>query len=361
MLQDHNHNNVKDKILYHVVGVAGVVVLDRPESLNALNHDMVWLLRDIFMRWKDDPAIGHVVICSSVSRAFCAGGDIRQVRDAILTGNVHAADLFFQGEYLADLAIAEFGKPVIALCDGLVMGGGAGLAEHSSHIIMTETTRFAMPESSIGLFPDVGASLFLGRCPIAVARLLGITGYVIDGASCIMLGLASAMVRSKQIEALKNALLTCKTAAIDQVIKSYQMDPGLPSLNQYMLSINHIFGSDVSAEEMQDRAQDLCLMRPNDTFVNQVVTAFAKHCPFSIKLFCHLLKVTEDFKGADQAICLDYNLALRMIRRPDFVEGVRALLVDKDKDPKWVPDQLDLVDGALLEDVFNQDVLLPLR
>ena len=361
MLQDHNHYNGNHNILYYVVGVAGVVVLNRPKSLNALNYDMVWLLCDIFMRWKDDPAIGHVVICSSASRAFCAGGDIRQVREAILAGNVDASDKFFQGEYLADLAIAEFGKPVIALCDGLVMGGGAGLAEHSSHIIMTETTRFAMPESSIGLFPDVGASLFLGRCPIPVARLLGMTGFVIDGASCITLGLASAMVRSQQLEELRKALLACKTAAIDQVIKSYKIDPGIPTLNQYMPSINHIFGSDVSAEEMQDRAQDLYLMRPNDTFVKQVVTAFAKNCPFSIKLFWHLLKVTEGFKAADQAIFFDYNLALRMIRRPDFLEGVRALLVDKDKDPKWSPAQLNLVDEALLEEVFNQDGMLPLR
>ncbi|MDC1383379.1 enoyl-CoA hydratase/isomerase family protein [Candidatus Puniceispirillum sp.] len=361
MLQDHNHKNVNDNVHYYVVGVVGVVVLDRPETLNALNYDMVWLLRDIFVCWKDDPAIGHVVICSSASRAFCAGGDIRQVREALLARNVDAADLFFQGEYLADLAIAEFGKPVIALCDGLVMGGGAGLAEHSSHIIVTETTQFAMPESSIGLFPDVGASLFLGRCPIPVARLLGMTGYVIDGASCIMLGLASAMVSCEQIEALRKALLKCETAAIDQVITSYRMDPGLPALNQHMPSINHIFGSDVSAEEMQNRAQDLYLIRPNDTFVKQVVTAFAEHCPFSIKLFCKLLKVTEGFESADQAISLDYNLALRMIRRPDFVEGVRALLVDKDKNPRWAPDQLNLVDEALLEEVFNQDGLWPLR
>ena len=200
---DTKLNKVTSHVHHDVVGVSGVVTLDRPDALNALNSDMVWSLHEIFTRWKNDPAVGHVVLSSSSSRAFCAGGDVRQVRDSILVGDSYAAEQFFRGEYLADLAIAEFGKPIIVLCDGLVMGGGAGLAQHSSHIIMTETTKFAMPETKIGLFPDVGASLFLGRCPVSVARLLGMTGYIVDGASCIMLGLASAMVPSKKIDALK--------------------------------------------------------------------------------------------------------------------------------------------------------------
>ena len=243
----------------------------------------------------------------------------------------------------------------------MVMGGGAGLAQHSSHIIMTERTKFAMPESSIGLFPDVGASLFLGRCPISVARLLGMTGYIIDGASCIMLGLASAMVPSQHIDALKKALTECNTLELDQIVSCYQIDPGLPALDQHMPSIIHIFGGEVTPEDMQERAQDLLRLRPNDPFVKQVVTAFAECCPFSIKLFWRLLQVADNFSTADEAISLDYHLALRMIRRSDFVEGVRALLVDKDKAPKWEPNLLQSIDDFLLEEVFNEDGLPPLR
>ena len=173
MPQDNNHNaasdiklnNLASHVFHDVVGVSGVVTLDRPHALNALNGDMVWSLHEIFTRWKNDPAVGHVVLSSSSSRAFCAGGDVRQVRDSILAGDFLRQNSFFRGEYLADLAIAEFDKPIIVLCDGLVMGGGAGLAQHSSHIIMTETTKFAMPETKIGLFPDVGASLFFGPLP----------------------------------------------------------------------------------------------------------------------------------------------------------------------------------------------------
>ena len=228
MPQDNNHKTTQDikrnstasHVYHNVIGVSGVVTLDRPHALNALNDEMVWSLNEIFTRWRNDPAVGHVVLSSSSSRAFCAGGDIRRVRDSILAGDFHAAEKFFRGEYLANLAIAEFGKPIIVLCDGLVMGGGAGLSQHSSHIIVTETTKFAMPESKIGLFPDVGASLFLGRCPVPVARLLGMTGHVIEGASCIMLGLANAMVPSQNIANLKQALIRCETDDIDKIINT---------------------------------------------------------------------------------------------------------------------------------------------
>ena len=128
-----------------------------------------------------------------------------------------------------------------------------------------------------------------------------------------------------------------------------------------MKSINHVFGCEGTPEDMQKRAQDLLFIRPNDVFLQNLVTAFKDRCPLSVKLFWRLLQVTQGFTTADAAISLDYHLALRMIRRPDFVEGVRALLVDKDNAPKWSPNQLDLVNNSLLEEVFNEDDLLPLR
>ena len=345
----------------YVVGVAGVVVINRPSALNALNNGMVWLLFDIFNRWKHDSSIGHVIICSSNSKSFCAGGDIVEASKSILAGHLVAADRFFQGEYLVDLAIAEFGKPIIALCDGLVMGGGAGISQHSSHIVMTETTQFAMPESCIGFFPDVGASYFLRSCPIPVARLLGMTGFVADGATCATLGLANYLVPSKEIETLKNALMSCETDQIDRVIISHQVDLGLSKLSQNIESINYIFDSDLKPEHMQNRALELHSMRPSDQFVKDVVVAFAFRCPYSMKLFWRLLQFAERFSSPEEAITFDYHLALWMIRRPDFVEGVRAQLVDKDKVPKWIPDSLEMVDEDLLEEVFKKVNLPRLR
>ena len=348
-------------IHFDVINGAGLVTLDRPKALNALTVEMVTVLRQILLGWRDDPAISHVVIASSTPRAFCAGGDIRQARETIIAGGFDEADAFFRGEYLVDLAIAEFGKPIIALCDGVVMGGGAGLAEHCSHVIMSEMTRFAMPETSIGLFPDVGASLFLGRCPLPVARLLGMTGYIIHGADCMMLGLATSMVASAQMAGLKQSLLDCTSSKIDHVIAEFKMDPGVPAINHHMPVIDHIFGGDATPEQMQERAEDLALMRPNDKLVGHVVTAFATLCPVSIKLFWRLLQMADDITDICAALTLDYHLAMRMIRRADYIEGVRAVLVDRDNAPKWSPTSLKLVDKALLDALFDKEGLPLLR
>ena len=347
-------------IHFDFINGAGLVTLDRPEALNALTVEMVTDLRQVLLDWRDDSAISHVVIASSAPRAFCAGGDIRQARETIIANGFDEADAFFRGEYLVDLAIAEFGKPIIALCDGVVMGGGAGLAEHCTHIIMSETTRFAMPETSIGLFPDVGASLFLGRCPSPVARLLGMTGYIIHGADCMMLGLATSMVSSEQMAELKQSLLDCTASEIDRVIADFKMDPGVPALNHHMPVIERIFGGDVTPEQMQERAEDLARMRPNDKLVSHVVTAFATRCPVSIKLFWRLLQMADGITDIGAALTLDYHLAMRMIRRGDFVEGVRAVLVDRGTAPKWSPSSLALVDEALLNTLFDRDGLPPL-
>ena len=347
-------------IHFDVINGAGLVTLDRPKALNALTVEMVTDLRQVLLGWRDDPAISHVVIASSAPRAFCAGGDIRQARETIIANGFDEADAFFRGEYLVDLAIAEFGKPIIALCDGVVMGGGAGLAEHCTHIIMSETTRFAMPETSIGLFPDVGASLFLGRCPLPVARLLGMTGFIIRGADCMMLGLATSMVFSEQMAELKQSLLDCTASEIDQVIAEFKMDPGVPALNDHMPVIEHIFGGDVTPEQMQERAEVLARVRPNDKLVSHVLTAFAKRCPVSIKLFWRLLQVADGITDIGAALTLDYHLAMRMIRRGDYVEGVRAVLVDRDNAPKWWPNSIELVDKALLDALFDKDGLPPL-
>ena len=347
-------------IHFDIINSAGLVTLNRPTALNALTVEMVNDLRQTLLEWRDDPLISHVVIGSSTSRAFCAGGDIKQARETIIAKGFDEADAFFRGEYLVNLTIAEFGKPIIALCDGVVMGGGAGLAEHCTHIIMSETTRFAMPETSIGLFPDVGASLFLGRCPLPVARLLGMTGYIINGADCMMLGLATSMVASEQMPRLKQSLLECTGSGIDQVISKFKMDPGVPAINHHMPVIDRIFGGDAIPEQMQERAEDLVLMRPNDKLVSHVVTAFATLCPVSIKLFWRLLQIADGITDIGVALTLDYHLAMRMIRRADYIEGVRAVLVDRDNAPNWSPCSLARVDKALLDALFDKDGLPPL-
>ena len=348
-------------IHFEVVGSAGRILLDRPTALNALSHDMIRALIARLNRWRDDRAVTHLVIASSTSRAFCAGGDIRFAREVILAGQHAAADQFFRDEYLGDLAVAEFGKPVIALADGLVMGGGAGLACHASHFVVTEATRFAMPESGIGLFPDAGASLFFGRCSRPVARLLGMSGHIINGADCRLLGFATAMVPSADIAALQEALLRVDASELDGLISEYSSDFGPPSLAAHRSRIDHIFADGLSPEAIRDRAVDLARLYPDDRFVGAVAVALSERCPMSIKVFCRIMDMARDFTQPAEALALEFQLAMRMIRRHDFVEGIRAVVVDKDQSPKWQPDRLEAIDAAMLDAVFDGADLPPLR
>ena len=159
---------------------------------------------------------------------------------------------------------------------------------------------------------------------------------------------------------LKQSLLDCTASEIDQVIAEFKLDPGVPALNYHMPVIEHIFGGDVTPEQMQKRAEDLALMRPNDKLVSHVLTAFATRCPVSIKLFWRLLQMADDITDIGAALTLDYHLAMRMIRRADYIEGVRAVLVDRDNLPKWSPNSIALVDEALLDALFDEDGLPPL-
>ena len=341
-------------------GTAGLITLDWPDALNALSMDMVMALTAQLDQWASDAAVTHVVLCSSTPRAFCAGGDIRFARQLALSGSDGGAKPYFRAEYLADIALIECGKPVIALCDGIVMGGGAGLAQHSQHIVMSETTRFAMPESAIGLFPDVGASLFLGRCPRPVARLLGMTGHVIGAADCLLLGLATAMVPSASMDALKQALCDSDGHNIEKIIEQFQVDAGVPAMAQQRQIVDHIF-ADGTVEDMRDRAIQLAEKMPHNDLMKSIAKAFGARCPVSIKLFHRLLEVTADMTDPVAAIELDFHLALRMTARADFAEGIRAIIIDKDHAPKWLPNSLEAVTETMLDAVFDHHGLPPLR
>ncbi len=339
---------------------AGLITLDRPNSLNALSLDMVLAFADQLSRWANDETITHLILCSSFPRAFCVGGDIKYARQLAIGDDPAGAEPYFRAEYLADIALIEFGKPVIALCDGIVMGGGAGLAQHSQRILMTETTRFAMPETAIGLFPDVGASLFLGRCPKSVARLMGMTGHVVGAADCLLLGLATAQVPSESLADLKEKLLQCNVDEIDIIITEFRCDAGRSSLSSQRRLIDYVF-ADGSVESMRDRAVSLVETMPKNKLLSGIIKAFESRCPLSIKLFERLLFETEHLTDPVAAIELDFHLALRMTKRADFAEGIRAIVIDKDQAPQWTPNSLEAVTETMLDAIFDRSGLPSLR
>ena len=338
-------------ISFSTHGRAGLVLLDRPRALNALSAEMAAALRDQLGTWADDTDIGHVVVAASAPRAFCAGGDVRDLHAIAARGEFELMKTHFRAEYGAHLAVYDFPKPVISLADGITMGGGAGLMQCSTHAIVSETTRFAMPESAIGLFPDAGASVFLGRCPRPVALCLGLTGHIIGAADCLMLGLAGAMVPTADMTALREALLACDSADIDRVIGRFRADPGMPPLQAQRATIDHVFaGRDLAA--MRDRADDLARLK-GDSVAEMIHATLSTKCPMSMHVFARLIEMGPRIADIPAALDLDYHLAIRMTARPDFQEGVRAVLIDKSNDAAWQPARLEDVTPAMIDAVFD--------
>ena len=345
----------QDDIRFSIEGRAGLVEIDRPGALNALSYKMAAALRQTLQDWGTDDRVSHVVLAGSQPRAFCAGGDVRDLHDVAARGEFDRMQVYFRAEYGAHLAVYEFPKPVISLADGIVMGGGAGLMQCSTHMIVTEKSRFAMPESAIGLFPDAGASVFLGRCPRDIALLLGLTGRIIGAADCLMLGLAGAMVPSDCIGDLRTALLACDASEIDSIIGRFRADPGMPPLQAHRAAIGHVFaGDDLAA--MRDRAGDLARLKA-DAFADDVHTALATKCPASMHVFKRLLNMADRIEDIAAALRLDYRLAIRMTERPDFREGVRAVLIDKTHDAVWQPARLEEVTPAMIDVIFDHEGL----
>ena len=345
----------QDDIRFSIEGRAGLVEIDRPGALNALSYKMAAALRQTLQDWGTDDRVSHVVFAGSQPRAFCAGGDVRDLHDVAARGEFDRMQVYFRAEYGAHLAVYEFPKPVISLADGIVMGGGAGLMQCSTHMIVTEKSRFAMPESAIGLFPDAGASVFLGRCPRDIALLLGLTGRIIGAADCLMLGLAGAMVPSDCIGDLRTALLACDASEIDSIIGRFRADPGMPPLQAHRAAIGHVFaGDDLAA--MRDRAGDLARLKA-DAFADDVHTALATKCPASMHVFKRLLDMADRIEDIAAALRLDYRLAIRMTERPDFREGVRAVLIDKTHDAVWQPARLEEVTPAMIDVIFDHEGL----
>jgi len=349
----------QDDILFSIEGQAGLVLFDRPKALNALSFDMAVALREQLSEWAQNPAVGHVVMAGAEPRAFCAGGDIRDLYRLAIAEDHDAIAVCFRAEYMAHMAVCEFPKPVISLADGIVMGGGAGLMQAGSHAIVTEKTRFAMPESAIGLFPDAGASVFLGRCPRPLALCLGMTGRIIGAADCLMLGLASAMVPADSIVPLRNALLACGADEIDAVVARYRADPGQAPLQSCRAEIDHIFAGD-DPVAMREKASDLAQVKGSQ-FAADIHDALNTRCPMTGHVFVHLIDGDHGICDMPSALMLDYHLAMRMTRRADFTEGVRAVLIDKSNDASWNPGRLEDVTPQMVAELFDRNGLPPLR
>lgn len=314
-----------------VTAGTGVIGLDRPAALNALDLTMVELITAALEQWRHDDAVRSVVVRSTSPKAFCSGGDIRAVRDAALRGDDAAVLGYFSAEYALNALIARYPKPYTALIDGYAMGGGLGISVHGSARVVTERASLAMPETAIGFFPDIGASHFLPRLPGAVGWYLGLTGARIPAAAAVECGLATHYLPAAELPALE-AALTGGGHPDPAALLDSRATPAPPSeLSGHRAAIARCFTAPdlagvrarLAAEEGDDR-----------DWAADTLDALRRASPQSLAVTFDLLR-----RGADASLedCLARELetACRTARTPDFAEGVRAALVDKDRDPTW--------------------------
>lgn len=307
-------------------GSVGRIVLDRPRSLNALTLPMVEHLEQVLTAWTREP-LRAITIASTSGRAFCAGGDIRQVRQNTLDGQEAASLQFFATEYRVNHLLSTSRAPVVAMVDGVCMGGGLGLSVHGAYRVVGEGAVLAMPETSIGFFPDVGATHFLPRLPGEIGTYLGLTGARVSAADAVDIGLATHHVPSAELGALADRL-AADDRPVELVLADAGAAPGESALLAHRADIDRTFDAD-SVDAIME-----ALRREGTPWADETIGVLEGASRQSLDLTLDLLR-----RGADLSLreCLDLELraAAGVTRTPDFVEGVRAVLVDKDRAPRW--------------------------
>ena len=323
-------------------GRAGRILLNRPQALNALDLDMIRELTRVLTAWHDDPHVHAVVIEGAGDRAFCAGGDIRALRDAQLSGDRPAADAFFSEEYALNRMIATYPKPYVALIDGICMGGGIGVSVHAPYRVATEHAMFAMPETAIGFFPDIGATFFLPRLPGRIGTWLGLTGARVRGADAVHAGFGTQFTPRAQLPALSAALAQNGAAALAQFaapLPPFSMAAQRPA-------IDACFAAPTVPEIVRRLETD------GGDWARQALDMLRGVSPSAL---CWTLTALQ--RGADltlpQALDAEFALTHTAMAHPDFAEGVRAMVVDKDRKPRWQPARIEDVDPAAIAAMFD--------
>jgi enoyl-CoA hydratase len=294
---------------------------------------------EALLAWKSDPAIAFILIDHSGERGFCAGGDIRMLAQSG-QGDGAEAKAFFFTEYRLNHLLMTYGKPVVVIMDGVTMGGGVGIAMPASHRVATERTNFAMPETGIGLFPDVGGGWFLPRLPEPeLGTWLALTGARLKGADAFAAGIATHLISSEQVAALKTALITDGLDAL----KSYQSPrPAVPVPG----GLQALFGHDTVEAIVAALEAD-----GSDWALAQLASLKTKS-PQTLKVALRQLRAGAAMSDFADNMRMEYRIGARVVTRHDFIEGVRAVIIDKDNAPKWKPDTLEGVSDALLDEIF---------
>ncbi len=324
-------------IRFAVEGGIAFVTLSRPKALNALTLEMIRAYYARLVPWASDPAIRAVVIEGEGGRAFCAGGDVRAIYDSVKTTPSDLNRVFFWEEYHLNRLIHRLGKPHIALLDGVTMGGGLGLSVHGSYRLATERTLAAMPETGIGLFPDIGATWFLNRCPGKMGLYLALTGARGRAADALYVGLATHYASSAALDGFKRDLVA--GTDVDAALRKIAADPGPAPLAQVRDAIDRTFAGD-SVEAIL-----AALEADGSDWAEETLKTLRSKSPTSMKVTFEQLRRGAGLSIED-VLAMEYRMTQAFMAAHDFFEGIRALLVDKDQSPKWQPPTLAEVTQA---------------
>ena len=332
------------EVLTRVEGRVGRITLNRPKALHALTTVMCQAMTEALLAWREDPTVELVLLDHSGERGFCAGGDIRMLAESG-AGDGYLARQFFFVEYRLNHLLFEYPKPVLAVMDGVTMGGGVGLSMPARYRVATERTTFAMPETGIGLFPDVGGGWYLPRMPGHAGLWLALTGARIKAADCELLGIATDFVESGRIEDLKAAVLA-DPAAVETLLTEFEGDAGRPPFAEHQDQVDHLFGKD-SVEAIL-----AALEAEGSDWSKAQLAILATKSPQTMKVAVRQLRLGAAAASFADNMRMEYRIGARVVRMPDFLEGVRAVIVDKDNHPKWNPPTVSGVGEATLDAIF---------
>lgn len=342
-----------DDVLTRKNGRVGHITLNRPKALHALTLDMCHAMSDAFSEWEHDGEVEAVIIdhCEG-TRGFCAGGDIAFLRNSALNDGGSSGRKFFHDEYQLNHQLFTYPKPIVAFMDGITMGGGVGIAMPAKFRVATENTRFAMPETGIGLFPDVGGGWYLSRLGGRLGQFLALTGARLDGSECLWTGLATHYVPSEMLDDIK-ARIAERPGRISGILSEPVGTPPKARIEENALKIAKHFASDryedilasldAAIENNENGAGDWA-QKERDTLGTK--------SPQTCKVALRQLAESKELDSFADNMAMEYRIASRVLTRPDFAEGVRAVITDKTNDPKWDPPTPEDVSEELIDSIF---------
>ena len=333
-------------ILTRIDGHAGIISLNRPSALHALTLDMVHAMTETLLKWQSSRKVKCIIIDHAEGRGFCSGGDVAFLRTSALNDGGKAGRQFFYDEYQLNHLLFTYPKPVVAFMDGVCMGGGVGISQPARFRVATENTRFAMPETGIGLFPDVGGGWYLSRLEGRVGQFLALTGARVAGPGCLELGLATHYLPTEALADAKARIATEDIERIDGILGTLSVTPPPSKIVETLFDINRHFAS--------DRFEDIFASLDGDdsNWAMRELATLRGKSPQTCKVALRQLATSAGLTDFADNMAMEYRIGSRVLIRPDFAEGVRAVIIDKDNAPKWDPATPEGVTDDLLDAIF---------